>query len=196
MTGRTRLIALAGLAAIVACASAPGWAQVTSAPVPLGPPGTLDVRFFYEAPTTIDPTYHTAIWLEDDKGKLVRTLYVSQELSDKEYKMGNVCPDWVAQANWGEAPKGEVAAVTAPTPTVGMGELRFDLAKLGIAPGTYAFRFQMHVSEDYNVLYRGPVNVGGPAGVVMLEVVTGPGKPVTTDLFIKDVEVHYLTAAK
>ncbi len=154
--------------------------------------GTLVVRFFYEAPKTLHPTYHTAIWLEDAKGTLVKTLYVSQELSDREHKLGTVCPDWANQAKWERAPTDEVAAVTAPTPVLGEGELEFDLAKLGIVPGTYGFRFQMHVEEDYNVLYRGEVKVGGPAAEIKLETVTGPGKPSTTDQFIRDVVVRYL----
>jgi hypothetical protein len=187
-------IALA--AALVAVGFPPGRASAQpaqAAPVAAAP-GVITVRYFYEAPTTIDPTYHTAIWLEDANGTLVKTLYVSQELSDKEYKMGNVCPDWVKQAKWEAAPKNEVAAVTAPTPTVGTGEMSFDLATLGVAPGTYGFRFQMHVEDDHNVLYRGVITVGGPAVGVALETVTGPGKPSTTDQFVKDVEVRYLAA--
>lgn len=191
---RFRLATLAATVTIAALQPVAVSAQAPTVPGPPGAPGVLDVRFFYEAPTTIDPTYHTAIWLEDDNGKIVKTLYVSQELSDKEYKMGNVCPDWVTQAKWEAAPKTEVAAVTAPTPTVGTGELTFDLAALGVAPGTYGFRFQMHVEEEYNVLYRGAVTVGGPASVVTLETVIGPGKPSTPDQFIKDVEVRYLAA--
>ena len=152
----------------------------------------LAVRFFFDAPTTIDPTYHTAIWLEDASGKLVKTLYVSQELSDKEYKMGTVCPDWVNKAKWEAAPKTEVAAVTAPTPNVGTGEMSFDLAQIGIAPGTYGFRFQMHIEEEANVLYRGTLVVGGPAATVALDTVVGPGKPSTTDQFVKDLVVRYL----
>jgi hypothetical protein len=154
--------------------------------------GTLVVRFFYEAPRSVHPTYHTAIWLEDAAGKLVRTLYVSQELSDREYKLGTVCPDWVRQAKWEAAPADEVAAVTAPTPVLGESELTFDLAKLGVAPGTYGFRFQMHVEEDFNVLYRGEVRVGGPTGEIALETVTGPGKPSTTDQFVRDLTVRYI----
>ena len=194
LMARTRLLAVAVLAAGTVLQAPPANAQPAPAPSPAGRPGVLDVRFFYEAPTTIDPTYHTAIWLEDANGKLVKTLYVSQELSDKEYKMGTVCPDWVAQARWEAAPKDEVEAVTAPTPNVGTGEMLFDLAKLGVAPGTYGFRFQMHVEEDYNVLYRGQVTVGGPATAVTLETVSGPGKLSTTSQFIKDVEVRYLAA--
>jgi hypothetical protein len=154
--------------------------------------GSLQVKFFYDAPTTIEPTYHTAIWLEDTNGKIVRTLYVSQELSDTAYKLGKACPDWVKQANWSAAPKSDVAAVTAPTPTVGVGDMTFDLAKLGIPPGTYGIRFQVHISERYNILHRGQFTTGGPAGDVKLETVYGPGRIDSTDQFVRDVEVRYL----
>lgn len=155
-------------------------------------PGTLEVRFFYDTPTTIEPTYHTAMWLEDADGKIVKTLFVSQELSGTQYKTADACPDWVNKARWEKAPKSEVDAVTAPTPSVGAGELRFDLASLGIAPGTYGFRFQVHVTETYNVLYRGEVTVGGPRSDVKLETVFGPGKLDTAEQFVRDVEVRYL----
>jgi hypothetical protein len=178
---------LLGCALVVASTSVPAAAQA-----PKGAAGSLLVKFFYDTPTTVEPTYHTAMWLEDKTGKLVTTLFVSTELASKEFKMGNACPDWVKVAHWERVPKAEVEAVTAPTPMVGGGEMTFDLAKLKIAPGTYGFRFQVHVSEEYNLLYRGQLTVGGPAASLKLEVVTGPGKLDSTDQFIKDVEVHYV----
>jgi hypothetical protein len=194
---KTRNVLCIKLGAGVLVAGFPAAGGVPAqAPAPGQGAGTLVVRFFYEAPRSVHPTYHTAIWLEDKAGKLVRTLYVSQELSDREYKLGTVCPDWVKQVKWDQAPAEEVAAVTAPTPVLGEGELAFHLAKLGVPPGTYGFRFQMHVEEDYNVLYRGDVRVGGPSADVALETVTGPGRPSTTDQFVRDLTVRYVAAGK
>lgn len=156
--------------------------------------GTLQVRFFFNTPATVEPTYHTAIWLEDADGKLVKTLYVSQELSGTQYKMGDACPDWVNKAQWEKAPKDEVDAVTAPTPMVGGDQMTFDMAALRIPAGTYGFRFQVHVSEQYNVLYRGQIIVGGPATDIQLETAYGPGKLDSTEQFVRDVEVRYLAA--
>ena len=186
LTSSARVVSALGVLALAAGLS--GGPAVVRAQEPAG---TLDVRFFYDTPTTVDPTYHTAIWLEDADGKMVRTLYVSQELSDTAYKVGRACPDWVKQANWSTVSKDEVAAVTAPTPNVGAGEFTFDLSALGIAPGTYGFRFQMHVTDEYNVLYRGQFTVGGPATDVKLETVSGPGKLDTTQQFVRDVVVRY-----
>ncbi|MCX6552068.1 MAG: DUF2271 domain-containing protein [Acidobacteria bacterium] len=189
---------LAGVILLLGCAV---HAQVVPAAQAPAPPaasdvGRLEVAFLYMPPTTIDPTYHTAIWLEDDKGVLVKTLYVSQELSSTEYKMGNVCPDWVKKAQWDKAPKSEVDAVTAPTPNVGSEAKVFDLAALGLAAGVYQFRFQMHVAEDHNVLYRATLTVGPADSKLTLEMTQGPGKLLSTDAYVKDVQVRYLAPAK
>ena len=72
--------------------------------------GVLSVTFLYMPPTEVEPTYHTAMWLEDVAGKLVKTLFVSSELSANEYKNGDACPDWVKQASWQKAPKSLVDA--------------------------------------------------------------------------------------
>lgn len=164
-------------------------------PVPAAPAGVLHVTFLYMPPTSIDPTYHTAIWLEDAGGRIVKTLYVSQELSSAEYKMGNACPDWVKKARWDAAPKSEVDAVTAPTPNVGSEAKAFDLGSLGVLPGVYQFMFQMHVGENHNVLFRGALTVGGPDQHPKLEMTQGPGTLVSTDQYVRDVQVRYIAAA-
>jgi hypothetical protein len=170
-------------------------AQAASPP-PGGTAGVLQVTFLYMPPTTIDPTYHTAMWLENADGKLVKTLFVSQELSAGEYEIGNACPDWVKQAHWDTAPKSEVDAVTGPTPNVGSEAKVFDLSKLDVPPGVYQFKFQMHVLEDHNVLFRGTVTVGGPDQTVAMEMTQGPGKLVSTDQYVREVQVRYLAPAK
>ena len=51
--------------------------------------GTISVSFLYMPPSQIEPTYHTAIWLEDLNGRLVKTLFVSHDLSSTEYRILN-----------------------------------------------------------------------------------------------------------
>ncbi len=153
--------------------------------------GKLEVKFLYLPPGTQDPTYHTAIWLEDESGKLVKTLFVTNELSSTEHKLGTVCPDWVRQAGWSKAPKALVDAVTSPTPNVGSGALSFDLGELGVAPGTYRFRFQVHIIDQYNILFQGKLTVGTAGQDLKIETLYQPSKPdIGTDV-VKEVEVHY-----
>lgn len=156
-----------------------------------GPGGVLEVRYYFSPAGSVEPTYHTALWLEDADGRMVKTLFVSQELSGGAYRVVTACPDWVKQAHWEAAPQNEVAAVTAPTPAVGKGELTFDLAKLNLPPATYGFRFQVHITEQHNVLYRGTFTLGGPDANIKLETLIGPGKMDSAEQFVRDVEVRY-----
>lgn len=182
--------------AIMLCSSSAAHAQAGTAPSASRGAGTLVVEFLYMPPTSVEPTYHTAMWLEDAKGKLVRTLYVSQELSSAEYKLGNACPDWVKQAHWEKAAKSEVDGVTAPTPNVGSEAKVFDLGQLGVPPGVYQFKFQVHITEQYNVLYRGEVTVGPADSTPKLDVLYGPGKLDVTDQFVREVRVRYVAPSK
>jgi hypothetical protein len=156
--------------------------------------GQLAVSFLYMPPSEVEPTYHTCMWLEDKNGKLVKTLFVSNELSANEYKVGDACPNWVKQASWATAPKSLVDAVTGPTPNVGSGAMAFDLKELGVAAGSYVFCFQVHIVDKYNVLYRGTVNAGQSAQDVKIEVLYSPGKPPGDENIVKDVHVQYVPA--
>ncbi len=154
--------------------------------------GTLEVSFVYMPPTSVEPTYHTAMWLEDERGQLVKTLYVTNDLSATEYKVGEACPDWVKQANWEKAAKTEIDAVTGPTPNVGSGGRTFDLAQLGVAPGTYQFKLQVHITDKYNLLYRGTFVAGDAPGEVALEQLYSNGKPPGGTDFVREVRVRYV----
>ncbi len=154
--------------------------------------GRLEVTFLYMPPGEIEPTYHTAIWLEDREGHLVKTLFVSQELSGTEYKLGTACPDWVNQAHWEKADKTVVDAVTGPTPNVGSGSFRFELEKLRLAPGDYEFRFQVHIIDRYNILYRGTIPVGREARNAKLETYYSPAKPAGANDLVRNVQLRYV----
>jgi len=170
-------------------------AMVGRAEAPRAVAGTLHVSFLFMPPTSVEPTYHTAMWLEDAQGKFVKTLYVSTELSNGEYKHGP-CPDWVKQAHWEKASKSEVDAVTSPTPNIGSASLAFDLAELGVPPGDYQFKFQVHITSKANVLHAGTFTAGTGNADVKIDVSVGPGKLAVTDRFVRDVEVRYIAPIK
>jgi hypothetical protein len=167
-------------------------AAAFSAPSPAPASGSVSVSFLYMPPSQIEPTYHTAIWLEDQDGALVKTLFVSHDLSSTEYRMGDACPDWVNQAHWETAAPSLVDAVTGPTPNVGSGALAFDVAALGLAAGTYRFKLQVHISEKFNVLYTGRLSIGAAANEATLEILYSPSKPPGGTEFVRDVRARYL----
>jgi hypothetical protein len=154
--------------------------------------GTVSVSFLYMPPSQIEPSYHTAIWLEDQNGRLVTTLFVSHDLSSTEYRMGDACPDWVKQAHWETAQPSVVDAVTGPTPNVGSGALAFDISTLGLAAGTYRFKLQVHISEKFNVLYTGRLSIGDASNEATLEVLYSPSKPPGATEFVRDVRARYV----
>lgn len=158
------------------------------------PAGRIEVRFVYLDPGTIDPTYHTAMWLEDAKGNMVQTLFVSNDLSTTYYQTGKACPDWVKQSGWAKAPRSLVNAVTGPTPNVSAGTMPFDLAKFKVPPGKYKFRFEVNIDDQNNVLFQGDLEVGDAEQELKIETLYLPSKPdIGTDV-VKDVGVHYYPA--
>jgi len=161
-------------------------------PAPAAATGTVSVSFLYMPPSQIEPTYHTAIWLEDESGRLVKTLFVSQDLSSGEYRMGNACPEWVNQAHWEKTDRSTVDAVTGPTPNVGSGALAFDVAKMNIGAGSYRFKLQVHISERYNVLYTGRLSIGETSNEATLEILYSPAKPPGATEFVRDVRARYV----
>ena len=160
------------------------------------PAGRIEVQFVYLDPGTIDPTYHTAIWLEDTKGNIAQTLFVSNDLSTTYYESGKACPEWVKLAGWAKAPQSLINAVTGPTPNVSEGTMPFDLGKFKVAPGKYKFRFEVNIDDDNNVLFQGDLEVGDSAQELTIETLYLPSKPdIGTDV-VKNVKVHYYPASK
>lgn len=153
--------------------------------------GTLIVEVNYMPPGEAYPTYDTAIWLEDKSGKLVRTLFVSEVLSDTEYQSGDICPDWTKKADWGSTEKVIVDAVTRPTPLIGGESYAFDLGALGVPPGTYGFRLEVHFVEEYNVLFRGELSIGETVGDVNLERVYVPKQREGNQAVVDSIRARY-----
>jgi hypothetical protein len=155
--------------------------------------GRIEVHFVYLEPGSEDPTYHTAIWLEDMDGKIAQTLFVSINLSEADYKTG-ACPDWAKQAGWEKAPKSLVNAVTGPTPDVAEGMMPFDLGRFDVAPGKYKFRMEVNIDAEHNVLFQGDLVVGDSEQELTTETLYLPSKPdIGTDV-VRDVKVNYIPA--
>jgi hypothetical protein len=157
-------------------------------------PGTLEISFLFNKAEGIVPSYQIAVWLETETGDYIKTLFVSDYLSGGGYGLGDVCPDWVKQANWEKAEESEFDAVTRPTPPIGARTLKVDCRKRGIAPGRYRFCVQAHIVEKYNILYRGAIVVGEQESEAAGEAFYSPAKhPQAADI-LSDVRARYLPA--
>jgi hypothetical protein len=163
-----------------------GFSFVPAAPVA----GKLEISYLV---TSNDASRFTAVWLENEGGELSKTLFVSSELAQGAFTVeGDICPDWIKKAHWEKASQAEVDAVSGPTPSVGSGSLSFDLKKLGISPGVYFFCMQIHIHDNYNILYKGEIRLGEKPAEVQAEVFYSPARFVSAEDLLRDVRVRFL----
>ncbi len=142
--------------------------------------------------TSDDASRFTAVWLENEDGELVKTLFVSNELAQGAFTVeGDICPDWIRKAHWEKASQAEVDAVSGPTPTVGSGSLSFDLTKLGIPAGIYFFCMQIHIHDNYNILYKGEIRLGEKPAEVQADVFYSPTRYASAEDLLRDVRARF-----
>ncbi len=158
--------------------------------------GVLEISFLFNKAEGVVPSYQIAIWLEDETGKYIKTLFVSEYLAGPGIGLGVVCPDWVKQAHWDKVDDAEFDAATRPTPPVGTNIMKFDCNKMGILPGTYRFCVQAHINENYNILYRGKIAVGQDASEGLAEAFFSPKKHPLASEILFDVRAKYLSETK
>ncbi len=154
--------------------------------------GTLEISFLYMKAEGAVPSYQTAIWLESEDGRYIKTLFLSEYLSLGGFNHEFVCPDWVKQAHWEKVEQSEFDAVTRPTPPIGSSTLRFDCAERGILPGAFRLCIQAYVAERYNIMYRSKIVVGPDPFESTPEVFHSPAKhPAASDV-LSNVRMRYL----
>ncbi len=151
--------------------------------------GKLQISYLV---TFDDASRFTAVWLENEKGELVKTLFVSNELAQGAFTVeGDICPDWSKKAHWEKASQAEVDAVSGPTPTAGTGSFSFDLKKYGISPGVYFYCMQIHIHENYNILYKGKIRLDEKPAEARAEVFYSPARYESAQDLIRDVMARY-----
>ncbi len=161
-------------------------------PVP-GATGTLEIRFEL-LPTNdeeIVPTYQTVVWLEDERGLFLRSLFVSQYTAYGGFQHNEVCPDWNFVANWAAATEEQIDGVTGATPYTEPNALTIDCGALGLRPGVYHYCIQTHIVEDYNVLGRGRIEIGGAAGENEARIEFTPSRHTEAGAVLCNVTARY-----
>jgi hypothetical protein len=182
----TRRSSVCGVLTMMAMGATLAGSFATAAPAA----GTLEVS--YQVSPKVEGSRFSAMWLENEAGELVKTLFVSSELAQGAFTVeGEICPDWVKKAQWEKASQDQVDAVSGPTPVAGANSASFDLAKAGIEPGVYTFLMQVHVHEEYNILFKGKLRVGEEPADVRTEVVYTPKKYEGPEDLVHDVTLRF-----
>lgn len=123
--------------------------------------GELVISFRLDTVEGFDPSYQTVVWLEDASGAYLRSLLVSEYLAFGGYTHEEICPRWNSAADWENASPATFDAVTAATPRPGASRVTIDCAVEELTPGIYYYCVQTHIVEEYNILWRGMITVGG-----------------------------------
>jgi hypothetical protein len=179
-----RTAGLSGLLIVIGAVN--GLSSAPGAPVA----GTLEISYLVSS--TVEGSRFTAVWLENEDGELVKTLFVSSELAQGAFTVeGDICPDWIKKSHWEKASQAEVDAVSGPTPVVGSGSFSFDLKKLGILPGVYYFLMQVHSHDSYNILFKGRIRAGQEPAETKAEVFYSPAKYAAAEDLVRDVSARF-----
>ena len=105
-----------------------------------------------------------AVWVEDENGKLVKTLLVTDFTAGRRgYETReDALNHWVAAAEPGEMSDGEIDAVSSATPQTGTQHCSWDLTDENgqrVPDGRYCIRLEGTLYWSSNVLYTGMIDL-------------------------------------
>lgn len=110
-------------------------------------------------------TNQFAVWVEDESGKLVKTLFVTEFTAKGGYeKRADAIPTWVDRANL--STRAEADAVSGATPKSGALRYVWDLTDengVRVLEGTYTFVVEGTLRWKNQVLYSGTITLNGAA---------------------------------
>ena len=116
----------------------------------------------------------TVIWLEDKHKNYLKTIYVSDWLSNDGYLLSYVCPQWSKVANWSKVPELEIDAVTSATPAIGRHEIILNCNAADLSYGIYYYSVETHIQNKYNIVYTGKITISDVANSSVAEVIYLP----------------------
>jgi hypothetical protein len=155
--------------------------------------GILEISFKLNpsANQDIEPSYQTVIWLEDKRGRYVKSLLVSEYLSYGGYTKPEICPDWSRAAQWGRITEKELDAVTSATPQVEANVVAFDCREENLRAGVYRYCVQTHIVEQDNILFTGMIEIGGKDNENIAEADPAPRRHVQAGVVLSGVKAFY-----
>ena len=156
-------------------------------------PGDEFIAISYELNQTpgVAPSYQTVVWLEDANGVYLKSVLVSEYLAYGGYRKPKICSIWSRISNWAGVSRSEFDAVTAATPDIGENTVIIDCKEQNLSPGVYYYCVQTHIIEDYDILYRGRIEIGKENVKSVAKVEYIPGKCEGAENALGDVKARY-----
>jgi hypothetical protein len=127
-------------------------------------PGTVVVTFAVTRAHAV-ASDQWAVWIEDEKGAFIRTLFVTNFVGRRAgWKIRpQTTPTWVKVADVKNTPQSEIDAVSGATPRDGTVSMTWDLRGRDgkvVPAGTYRYRVEGNISWGNTVLWTGTIRVG------------------------------------
>ena len=128
------------------------------------PSGGVEVSFMFNRQSGFS-TNQFAIWIEDSRGNVVKTLYATKFTATGGWsKRPQSIPLWVQKSGLSALNKKDIDALTGSTPRNGSLSYRWDgLDKNGnrASAGEYRLFLEATLRGDDGVLYNAPFTLGG-----------------------------------
>lgn len=184
------LIAGTLLCGLTACAG-----TASANPTQEAAAGLLKISMNFQRSGTIASNQY-AVWVEDEAGTLIKTLYASDFTASGGYaQRKESISTWVAKANPSGMGQAEIDAVSGPSPQSGRQELAWDgtdAKGVPVPEGNYRIYVEGTLYWPSTVLYSGSFHLGGEsASVTMTAAYTEPDNEQNRDM-LTDVTAEYV----
>ena len=125
--------------------------------------GTLTVKLNFKRSTTIASNQY-AVWIEDSKGQMVKTLFVTSFTAGGGYaERQDALSEWVSKANPASLPSGRLDAITGATPQTGPQQYVWDGTSddgTAVAAGSYTVKVEGTLYWASHVVFAAKFDYG------------------------------------
>jgi hypothetical protein len=137
-----------------------------------------------------------AVWIEDEKGAFVRTLFVTDFTGRRSgwKARAQTVPTWVIASDAKNTARSEIDAVSGATPKNGSLSVVWDLKDrkgTTVPPGNYRYRIEGNISWENRVLWTGTVRVGAARDSTGATAVYSPPGAEKLGSFITEVSAVF-----
>ncbi len=163
---------------------------------PAGSSGTITISYTFTHLLRVASNQY-AIWIEDDKGVHVRTLFVTSFTARRggwKFRPDSI-PTWTRSFGIASAAQKDIDAVSGATPRSGTYAVQWDLRDAKgrpVAPGTYRYLVEGNIYWQQRVLWVGTIIVGD--GVKVLPATVSYSTPDARDAgtLLSEVSASYM----
>jgi hypothetical protein len=136
-----------------------------------------------------------AVWIEDEKGNFICTLFATKYTASGGYEKRPVSlNEWTAKAHIKDTPEKEVDAITGATPKEGRQSIVWNCAdKSGkrLPAGTYVVKMEANLLNADQMFFTGKITIGTKPQQTTGEITYTDPKLASGNVLFKDVLVEF-----